>query len=40
MLQIVRTADLPMAATLALLLMAVVIAVYLVLHRYLQMDRV
>ena len=40
MLQIVRTADLPMAATLALVLMAVVIAVYLVLHRYLQMDRV
>jgi spermidine/putrescine transport system permease protein len=40
MLQIVRTADVPMAATLALVLMAAVIAVYLVFQRYLKMDRV
>jgi spermidine/putrescine transport system permease protein len=40
MLQIVRTADVPMAATLALVLMAVVIAVYLAFQRYLKMDRV
>lgn len=40
MLQIVRTADLPMAATLSLVLMAVVVSVYLVFQRYLKMDRV
>jgi spermidine/putrescine transport system permease protein len=40
MLQIVRTADLPMAATLSLVLMTVVVAVYLVFQRYLKMDRV
>ena len=40
MLQIVRTADLPMAATLSLVLMILVMAVYLVFQRYLRMDRV
>jgi spermidine/putrescine transport system permease protein len=40
MLQIVRTADLPMAATLSLVLMTVVVAVYLVFQRYLKMERV
>jgi spermidine/putrescine transport system permease protein len=39
-LQIVRTADLPMAATLSLVLMTVVVAVYVVFQRYLKMDRV
>lgn len=40
MLQIVRTADLPMAATLSLVLMILVMAVYVVFQRYLRMDRV
>ena len=40
MLQIARTADLPMAATLSLVLMVVVMAVYLVFQRHLKMDRV
>lgn len=40
MLQIARTADLPMAATLSLVLMVVVMAVYLAFQRYLKMERV
>ncbi len=40
MLQIVRTADLPMAATLSLVLMTFVMGVYLIFQRYLKMDRV
>jgi spermidine/putrescine transport system permease protein len=40
MLQIARTADIPMAATLSLVLMIVVMAVYLVFQRHLKMDRV
>jgi spermidine/putrescine transport system permease protein len=40
MLQIIRSADLPMAATMSLVLMTVVITVYLVFQRYLKMDRV
>jgi spermidine/putrescine transport system permease protein len=40
MLQIVRTADLPMAATLSLVLMTIVMAAYLLFQRTLRMDRV
>jgi spermidine/putrescine transport system permease protein len=40
MLQIVRTADLPMAAMLSLVLMTVVMAAYLLFQRTLRMDRV
>jgi len=39
MLQIVRTADFPMASMMSLLLMVLVMAVYLVFQRYLKMDR-
>ena len=38
--RIVRTADLPMAATLSLVLMTVVMAAYLLFQRTLRMDRV
>lgn len=39
MLQIMRTADFPMASVMSLLLMLLIIAVYAVFHRYLKMDR-
>jgi spermidine/putrescine transport system permease protein len=39
MLQIVRTADFPMASVMSLLLMLLVMGIYALFHRYLKMDR-
>ena len=39
MLQIVRTADFPMASVMSLVLMVLVVGVYLIFQRYLTMSR-
>jgi ABC-type spermidine/putrescine transport system permease subunit I len=39
MLQIMRTADFPMASVMSLLLMLLIIGIYAVFHRHLKMDR-